>query len=640
MSKSVLCPHCGHFFLSHNEPGNPFCMCPACGRWMDIAPKRQGKRKPHRATQCPFCGTQLALGGDTCLSCHRQIITGEMLPLRDRLALVPMGKKMAVLCGGLAFLVSIIVIVNVIVTWVRHPTPPRSRPVSKVTVPEELAAKKILDQLLHSTDDRERTRLSEALGRIGPAAVPLALKALERSDLPEETRRGILNALGEIGDPRAADALAEAMKEERFHRTALISLAMVGDRRAAEGLVRLFTEAVRHASLGNALMKRSLIPAASDPTFVQRQWAESATRLHRPAGALGATILPDLLAVYWSAWDWPIRDRGQDWLDQVDRVLGRMSIEGGKDTELEKLLAGGPSEVRLAAAMLLRRRQGAGHPEAEKWAETLKDLLTDSRLEIRQKTVWVVACLTDRKFGGFVPSQLPCDVTAASLKEIAEWMQRRTGQVIHIAPSLLAEHPAHDPVLRRQYHPARAMARNIVPDLPRADWSQARACRQKLFPLPADAAPVVRELLQRDPRDLRVPARLVVLQVAAHWRERSLTDAIRRLDGLLDNPPWMSSCVACAVACTSRNVQSQKWLDAIVDLDPAILGESDPAKGFVPSDLGLLIAPLGRPAFAALHRDDRFRRSEGRLFKVYSSAIEAMTDYGWPVAAWLSEAGR
>jgi len=641
MGKPVICPHCNTLFVSQNEPGNPFCLCPSCGRWMNIAPRLRTRKRPQQvAAKCPFCGTQLALGGDTCLQCHRQVITGQKLPLLQRLALVPTGKKMAVLCGTLAGLILMIVAVNLFVSWLRRPIRTGGpKPPVVAASPEEVAARRLLNELLRSRDEPNHVRLGAALGRSGPPAVPLVIDALGQPDLAEGVRRAMITALGELGDPRGAEVLAEAMADRRFQQDAMISLAMVGDPRAAQPMLQYFTERVRHAALGDALANRSLLPVRTDPTGLQRWWADHLARLRRPVAALGAAVVPELLRTYWAAWDWPPRDRGHYWLEQVQRVLEQMTLQVSINEFLESLLTDQPPDVRLACAMVLKQRRAGAGSAAERHAGMIADLLADRNLEVRRRAVWTLACLTDKSFGSFGTAQPPAEVTAEVLMEAVQWVRHRLGKEIRIGEALLSEHKPSPLPARREYHPARVEARRLVEGLAGADWPTVRARWRDLSELPPDAAPVVRRLLEGDPRDLRVPARLLILQLLAHWRDRDAVGFMGRLEGLLDNPPWMPACIACAQASAGRDTQTRRWIDLAAGIAPSCLTEKDPNKGFTPEDLGRLIAPLGRPALTLLRQDDRFRRAGSELERVYHTTVDAMIAYGWPVSKWLEELG-
>ncbi len=638
MGKPVICPHCNEFFVSDNEPGNPFCLCPKCGRWMNIAPPvRRKKRKPSRPTQCPFCKAPMSPGSDTCLKCQRQIITGEKLPLLRRLALVPTTTKMIALCGGLAALVAMIFIGNLIANRRDQPEPPP--PVQAVDAPEVITVRQTLAKLLGAADEAEQARLGEALGKIGPVAVGPIVDALGQQELSEGARHALIAALGQIGDARGADIVAKALDDPPMRLTAMISLALMGDGRATAPLTRHFAKHVRRVSIGQALIKQSLISPRIDRAVLQREWGERLAHLRRALAALGEPGLPRLLQAYWSAWRWPTRDRGRAWLDQVDRVLSAMTIkEGTPDEALEGLLVGQPPEVRLAAAMLLSKRRG-DRRSSKRWAGMIADLLADSRLEVRQRTVWTIVAITNKVFGRFGADRPPVHVPAAALTEAGAWIQQRTGRKIEIPASLLAEHASAPEVVRRTYHPARAEARRLIDGLPQADWPTARKRRRELAKLPPDAAPVVRSLLEGDVRQLRVPARLAVLQLAAHWRDRASVRPMDRLEDLLDNPAWMPGCLAVARASARGDGDPKRWLDAVAGVDERALAGTDPSRGFVPDDLGPLIAAQGRPALTAMHRDSRYHIPNGPLTRAYHATIKAMIDYGWPVPKWLEELG-
>ena len=638
MGKPVICPHCNEFFVSDNEPGNPFCLCAKCGRWMNIAPPaRRKKRKPARPTQCPFCKAPMSPGSDTCLKCQRQIITGEKLPILRRLALVPTTTKMIALCGGLAALVAMIFIGKLIANRGGQPEP--QPPVQAVDSPEVITARQTMAKLLSATDEAEQARLGEALGKIGPAAVGAIVDTLGRRELSEGARHALITALGEIGDPRGADGVVEALDDPPLRLSAMISLALMGDRRAAAPLTQHFAEHVRRVSMGQVLIKRSLIVPRVDRAVVQREWGERLAHLRRALSALGEPALPRLLQTYGSAWRWPTRDRGRAWLDQVDRVLSAMTISGKTpDEALEGLLVNQSPEVRLGAAMLLSKRRG-DRRLSERWAGMIGDLLADSRLEVRQRAVWTVASITNKVFGRFGADRPPIRAPAAALTEASAWIQQRTGRKIEIAASLLAEHASDSAVVRRTYHPARAKARRLIDGLPQADWSTARKRQRELAKLPPDAAPVVRALLEGDVRQLRIPARWVLLQLAAHWRDRASVRPMGRLEGLLDNPAWMPACLAVARASARGDRDPKRWLEVVAGVDEKALAGTDPNRGFVPDDLGPLIAAQGRPALTAMHRDSRYHIPNGPLIRAYHATIKAMIDYGWPVPGWLKELG-
>jgi hypothetical protein len=604
---------------------------------MNIGPRRRTTKKPPPGpAKCPFCGSRLPLGGDTCLKCQRQVITGQKLPLLRRIALVPTGKKMLVLCGVLAGLFALIVVVNLMVSWLGRPSQKKGpSTVRGAPSAEELTARRLINELLRSTDDAERARLGSALGQAGPAAVPLAIEALKRTDLPEGTQLALITALGELGDRRAGDLLAELMTEPPFRQAAMIGLAMIGDPRAAKDMLACFTEQVRQAALADALAKRALLPIQVDEGATQRRWADRISRLIRPVAGLGPPALPQLLSTYWAAWQWPMRDRGRYWLEQLDRVLAQMVPNGSADELLEGLLTGQSSQVRLASAMLLRKRQGSGTPSAERRAGRIADLLASSDLVVRQRAAWTLSALTDKVLGSFSAQQAPEDVGAEVLKEALLYAERRLGKQVQIDPSLLAQTKPPPEPTRREYHPARVEARRLVEGLSGADWADARTRFASLRSLPPDGAPVVRRLLEGDVRQLQLPARLVVLELLANWRDRASFRLMSRLEGLLDNPPWMRACIACAQASASRDVRVGGWLEQVARLGPGLLAGTDPARGFTPADLGELIAPLGRPALAAMWREQPFRG--GDLTKVYHATVDAMVAYGWPVQVWLGE---
>ncbi len=639
MGKPVVCPHCGSCFQAQPEPGHPFCLCPRCGRWMSVNLRLRPRKKPGSTkAKCPFCGAQLALGGDTCLNCQRQVFTGEMLPLFQRLRLVPTGKKMAVLSGVLAGLVALIVLVNLTIGWIRHLQRP-SRPVTmpSQTAADEAAARKLVDALVAATDDVEVERLGSTLGKSGSVSVPFILKAMDRADVSDHARRAMIVALGEIKDPKAGNALADALTERPFHETALISLAQIGDARALEPMYALYTSNVRYTMLADTMANRALLPLGVNAASLQRHWSEALARVRRPMACLGRTALPQLLAGYWSARQWLPRDRGQYWLEQLDRVLEQMTLSAGPDAVLDDLLVGQPAEVRLASAMLLRKRRPTIDQTAEQRATKLADLLVHNDLTTRRRAIWVLSCLTGKTFADFSWEREPIWVSPDALKQACEWVRRKAGTSIEATPDLLAQtHPPELPK-RSEYHPARIEARRLTAGLLNAEWPAAREKYRALRDLPPDAAPVVRDLLNRDPKDFGIPARLVVLQLLSQWRDAAATEPIGRLGGLKDNPPWMPAWLAISRAATSRNPALTPWLEAVYRLDPILSTQDDPQKGPTLSDLADLLAPMGKPALVAMRRSDAFRRPGSSLARLFTTTADTMSTYGWPVSAWLAE---
>jgi hypothetical protein len=210
---------------------------------------------------------------------------------------------------------------------------------------------------------------------------------------------------------------------------------------------------------------------------------------------------------------------------------------------------------------------------------------------------------------------------------------------VRIKAALLDQHTRPPTITRRTYHPARVEARQLIEGLAKADWATARKKRQALAALPTDAAPVVRRLLDGDVRQLDVPARLTVLQLMAQWRDRASVPLVDKLNALLDNPPWMSACVAITRTSAARDGRVSRWIDLVARLAPGVLSSKTPDQGPVAADIARLIAPQGRPALAAMHRDARYRSSSTPLAGVYRAAIDAMVAYGWPVSVWLKDFG-
>ncbi len=427
------------------------------------------------------------------------------------------------------------------------------------------------------------------------------------------------------------------MDDPRFRQTAIISLALLGDERATGPMLEHFTGHARRVALGEAMAKRSLLPAGPHLPALRRQWAERLAELRRPLAALGPAALPDLLAAYWSAWHWPTRDRGAGWMDEVNRIVPAMRLANPITETLEGLLSGQPADVRLAAAMALGKRRAGDRRTAEQWAGRIADLLADARLDVRQRTVWTMASVADKAFARFGPDQPPAAVPGAAVTEASEWIRRRTGRHIKIHPALVDQHRAAPAPTRRVFHPARAHARRLIRGLPQADWPTARSRWRELSRLGPDAAPAVRSLLERDVRQLKVPARLVVLLLLAQWRDRAAVGPMGQLTRLLDNPPWMPACLAIAQTSAARDARTQRWLDRVAKLDPPSLVGTDPAQGLVAADLGRLIAPQGREALLAMRRDPRYRGESSPGRQVYRAAIDAMITYGWPVTLWLKE---
>lgn len=640
MGTPVICPHCNSFFVAENEPGNPFSLCSHCGRWMNIAPvvnRHRKKNKTRGPAKCPFCQTQLAPGSDTCLQCKRQIITGEKLPLLRRLSLVSTGRKMVVLCSVLGGLIAVTIIVNAIVTYVRTTARPSLLPTTGVTDSADvITAREILAELAKADGEAEQVRIGTELGKVGSAAIPLILETMDASDLPDGARRGLVVALGQIGDPRGADVVAEAMRERNLRQVATVSLALMGDERAVGPIIEHFVEQVRQATLLNALAKRLLVPTEMDVAILRRKWGDRVARLHGPIAALGEQAIPGLLATYWRTWKWPTRDRGREWMDQVNRIGARMRFENGTLNDvLADLLTDQPPNVRLAAALLLSKRRAGGNRAAEKWAGQLADLLADSHPETRRRALWTITSVTGKPFGRFRADRPPADVPPPALTEAAEWIGNRTGRKVNIPKTLLAELDKRPVAIRMTYHPARAQARRLVSGLAKADWPTARARWSELAKLTPDAAPVVRGMLEGDVRQLGIPARLVSLQLLAQWRDRESARAMGQLEGMLDNPAWMPACVAIAQTSARRDGRVERWVNTVPDLPAEVLGGKDPSKGFVPTDLGRLIAPQGYSALTAVRRHGRYTGTDNPLSRVYTATIDAMIDYGWPVSAWL-----
>ncbi len=640
MGTPVICPHCGKFFVSENEPGNPFCLCPACGRWMNIAPVIQRNQKAKTGpVKCPFCHAQLAPGSNTCLNCKRQVITGEKLPLLRRLALLPMSKKMALFSSVLGGVIVILVLVNLVVTWV---TTPRDRPIGPaptVDPADVVAARQILADFQEAEAAEAKMPLAEKLGKVGPAAAPFIQEGLEQTEGEIETL-ALLAALGETGDAQSADVLMDYLNDPTFGLTALRSLALLGDERAVRPMTEHFAAAVRHVTLAQALARDSLLPSNVPEESLLRQWADQATDLYRPVAALGPKALPALLEVYWRAWEWPTRDRGTEWMAHLNRVTARMMFLDGTPNEvIEGMLTEQSPPVRLAAAILLSERRGASGAQAEEWAGKLADLLAHDRAEVRRRTVWTMARITGRSFGRLNPTKNPANMRANALKEAVRWIRERTGKRLNVTPDLLTQHTGWLVVTRRTYHPARAVAREQLVGLAGADWPGARKRLQAMLALPPDAAPPVGELLEGDVRRLKPPARLVVLELLAQWRDRQAAKKMDRLTGILDNPAWMPACIAAAKTSSLRDGSASRWLGEVAGLRAETLRNEDPKEGLVPADIGRLIAPQGKAALLALHRDDRFRGKGGPLIRVYRATLDAMIAYGWPVSHWLTELG-
>ncbi len=646
MEQPVICPHCNKFFVAELESGNPFCLCPKCGRWMNVgALVKKGERpQPSGPLRCPYCQAEMSPGNDTCPKCQREIATGKMLPLSQRLRMLPIGTKLLALCAALALLVVVVVGINLAVTVLTKPEPGPPAPPPPTESPEVKTAQEILARLLKADDPAEAFEIGEELGRVGAPATEVILRALDRKDLTLAVQRGLIHALGgacrNAPNVAASDRLDALLNHPELGRTALISLAWMGDARAARRIEQIFAETFLHKEMGDALVRMNQLDDDIDPVGLQRVWSDRVRALRGPMAALGHHGLVRMLARYWPAWDWPMRDRGRAWMDEVNQVAGQIVMRPGfpemrsVNAELVQLLSGAKPGVRLAAALLLHKRSAGGRSDREGWARALNDLLSHKDRTIRERTVWTLATITGKTFGRYGPDQPPTRVSPLALKEAAAWLGNLFGKPLRISPALLAEHETRRRTERRTYHPARVEARQLVAGLPDADWPAARKAWKGLRRLPADAAPVVRRLLDGDVRRLSVPARLVVLQSLAWWRDRASVPKMAQISGLLDNPVWMSACLAAAKASASRETESTPWQDKVASLSPDILTGRDPSRGFVPNDLAVLIAPQGRSALRALQSDSQYGNENSPLYLVRIKTIDAMTEYGWPTSAW------
>lgn len=646
MEKPVICPHCNKFFVADLESGNPFCLCPQCGRWMNVgALLKKGQRPtPSGPVRCPYCQAEMSPGNDVCPKCQREVATGKMLPLMQRLKLLPIGTKLLALCAALAVMVVIVVAVNLTVSYVTKPEPPPV-PVPTDESPEVKTAQEILARLLKADDPAKAYAIGEELGRVGAPATDVILRALDRKDLTLAVQRGLIHALGgacrNVPNVAASDRLDALLNHPELGRTALISLAWMGDARAARRLEQIFAETFLHKEMGDALVRMNQLDDDIDPVGLQRVWGDRVRALRGPMAALGHHGLVRMLARYWPAWDWPTRDRGRAWMDEVNQVAGQILIGKHRipevrsvNDELVQLLSGAKPGVRLAAALLLHKRSAGGRSDRESWARALNDLLSHQDRTIRERTVWTLATITGKTFGRYGPDQSPTRVSPLALREAAAWLGELFGKPVRISPALPAEHETHKTAERRTYHPARAEARQLMADLPNADWPAARKAWDGLYRLPPDAAPVVRKLLDGDVRKLTVPARLVILQSLAWWHDETSAAKMDRLANLLDNPVWMPACLAVARTSASREADPRRWLDKVASLSPDVLSGRDPNRGFVPGDLAVLIAPQGRRALTVLQEDRRFQNQASPLFLVATKTHDAMTEFGWPTSAW------
>ena len=87
MPLRIRCPHCHKTLLAEDETVGQRKLCPACGEVIDVPlPVEEVAEGPADVgTKCPRCGAGVAPGTSACRKCHTNIVTGQRLPLPQRL---------------------------------------------------------------------------------------------------------------------------------------------------------------------------------------------------------------------------------------------------------------------------------------------------------------------------------------------------------------------------------------------------------------------------------------------------------------------------------------------------------------------------------------------------------------------------
>ncbi|KPJ82873.1 MAG: hypothetical protein AMS19_06420 [Gemmatimonas sp. SG8_23] len=99
----------------------------------------------------------------------------------------------------------------------------------------------------------------DALASLGPAAVPVLTRLVERRSVPLPVRRTVVSALASISSPRAHDALLGLVGEPALGPTALRSLGRLRDERAAAPI----DERVLRSAIDDEIRRGLLLSAAA-----------------------------------------------------------------------------------------------------------------------------------------------------------------------------------------------------------------------------------------------------------------------------------------------------------------------------------------------------------------------------------------
>jgi HEAT repeat protein len=197
----------------------------------------------------------------------------------------------------------------------------------------ERSAKALVDEFTNNKINREATK---AVSKIGEAAVPVLIKALDHKDY--KVRHRAAEALGLIGDSRASKALIKEMENGTIvtKRKSIVALGRIKDPKAVDALIKVLKsgneEQRKLAAQALGRIKspkavRPLIAAASDPDDHVK---------YRALEALGAIkdkrAIPALLRL---GAMWAVARIGLNHLDQRNRIKCMFAL--GRAGSLSKM---------------------------------------------------------------------------------------------------------------------------------------------------------------------------------------------------------------------------------------------------------------------------------------------------------------
>jgi len=242
---------------------------------------------------------------------------------------------------------------------------------------------------LASEDPQFNIRATDALVRIGPAAIPFLIEIAEDAE-PGHMLIAIL-ALGRLKDARALEVLATKTSHQmatiRSH--AIEAIGQLGESKGVRYLVKGLTDENIGVRIQSAIALRKMGDKRAADSLVQALNDPDEDVVEHVLGALGAcgekSVVPHVLPLLESAND--------EICIAAAEALGRLGDEGAVPRLCELLAKFAEAEnkaVRLKVLDALRRLK---HPEAVPY---MVDLLADPLPEIRERAVDVLGQIGDQ----------------------------------------------------------------------------------------------------------------------------------------------------------------------------------------------------------------------------------------------------